>query len=253
MENFVTSYMSNLISSPKEYLDKRVKQYEKQRIERERLLNKYIPVKKFKKDVLNISKKYIGRFRVAAENGRVGEFDDIYRDVIGDIKNVLTGYLLKIDVNDIKKVGWPFVMLLLSQLIMTIIIMTMIIAVFRIPPDRGIVMGTFITALIVAPVTEEFFKLYTMKSGYGPTALFLFNAFEFSQYVLLMIAQGISPIKAILVRLVTVIMHYTSAGTQKYFYDKDEEETGYRLSILIHSLFNFFAIFYAESIRDMIK
>jgi hypothetical protein len=97
-----------------------------------------------------------------------------------------------------------------------------------------------ITIVIIAPITEEVAKFISIKSDFSTTFLIVFNTFEFTKYVRSLYKT--LGIKIIIMRIAAIIMHYSTSFVQSFFISKEKNKLGLFLGILIHSLWNGFAI-----------
>lgn len=110
-----------------------------------------------------------------------------------------------------------------------------------------------LSIVIIGPMVEEFAKMKSIKGKYGKQFFILFNAIEFSQYVISLTSAGFPLLLAVVVRLIAIAMHFTTTMVHGYFAkrrdlrvsDKDKKmETlkGYTIGTLIHSIWNYIAI-----------
>lgn len=161
----------------------------------------------------------------------------IKRNLIVDIKNIIT------DVS-----GGDDVVSSIILLSIVICVNTMFSALFTIL--LGPVGGNIITAVLIAPITEEIGKLVAVKiekDHSGNIYNVIFNVTEFTIYVTSMLSTGISLPLAIGVRIPAVIMHTVnnfiiSTGYKKDIKNGHKEETAgsvaTMITMCIHGLFN---------------
>lgn len=104
-------------------------------------------------------------------------------------------------------------------------------------------LGMAITAIIVAPFTEEVAKNLALRNNYPWLYVTFFAWAELLMYV----SAGVP----FVIRLLPLAMHYATVWFQKYMYEKglesgkSEDEsasTGLKLGIVIHSLWNTMAV-----------
>jgi hypothetical protein len=120
--------------------------------------------------------------------------------------------------------------------------------------------GKYLTAIFIAPITEETGRRYLLKKGadLGYYTLYI-NTFEFITYVILMMINGTPILIAISIRLFVALLHHFWSSLQKYGYIKDiklgktPEEAGnteYILAIVLHSIYNLSApIIFAKILK----
>lgn len=115
-------------------------------------------------------------------------------------------------------------------------------------------LGERISAIIVAPLTEEAGKIISIKGKFDKEYFFIFNAFEFATYVKLGVNAGADLKKMVLLRSIAVSAHFTftlihkfmqSDIIKKLFNPKDEKDfedkcifTGNIIGVALHTLFN---------------
>ena len=115
----------------------------------------------------------------------------------------------------------------------------------------GAGIGFLLFSLIVAPFVEEFYKYLLIKSNRGSEALLVFNALEFISYYKSLVSKGGNKLMVIIVRLIAVVMHYTTAHVQLKYQNKNEEEAGYYVAVAIHALYNTFALLFDSKLVMM--
>lgn len=96
-----------------------------------------------------------------------------------------------------------------------------------------------LTAVIVAPVTEEIGKYLAIKGKMGSEFLLVFNIGEYLSYIAQGLAAGMNLTTIALIRIIPVIMHYYTAQVQVKAQRKDKELTGLSVAIIIHAVYNF--------------
>lgn len=114
----------------------------------------------------------------------------------------------------------------------------------------GPVMGESLTAVFVAPITEEIGKLTATKVNgkHGQWYNIIFNAYELSYYVSNMSKAGGKIMLAIGLRIPAVIMHTVNQLIIDYGYKRDIAKgkdkdvaggTAVMITMIIHAIFNF--------------
>ena len=123
----------------------------------------------------------------------------------------------------------------------------------------GAQVGSILTSVIVAPLTEEGSKQVAIKGDYIKEYMVLFNIYEASSYVVRMTISGVPFLTAVKVRLLAAGIHVTTAIIQwltqnkevqkKIGIDKDEKAQdnirtmGNIIGIVIHCTWNTLASF----------
>ena len=134
----------------------------------------------------------------------------------------------------------------------------------------GPMAGMMVTAVIVAPFTEETARREAIQRGYGLSSFTAaVNAFEFISYVSRMLQVGVSLGVAVTIRLTMAVFHQFLGALQKWGYVKDIQagvdpvnagKFEYGAAIFIHALNNMYggllwkAIFpkvFGEDVQDI--
>lgn len=116
---------------------------------------------------------------------------------------------------------------------------------------------TRIVSVVVAPLTEEALKNYFIVRGLPWVGTGVVFGIEFLVYVLNLIFSGFSLIRTLILRLTTIMMHFSTTFIQKKIIDMadDTEEDimkkryiAFATGVAIHSLWNAFSIVYDDQI-----
>lgn len=121
----------------------------------------------------------------------------------------------------------------------------------------------YITAIVVAPMTEEGIKNYFIEKGMPWVGTGVVFGLEFLAYVLMMIKGGISIGKALIARLIGLLIHFTTTFIQSKIIDtaevdnEDDREQkrliAYVTGVCIHAAWNTFAVVYNKEINQLLK
>jgi hypothetical protein len=133
-----------------------------------------------------------------------------------------------INVDQMKKA----LIMLLFVLLLNTFMYTALVMVF------GTAVGGIITAVVVAPLTEEISKHIAIKGGYHGAFVLSINIFEFFSYVSLGVRTGGKLGKVIIIRTASAMTHWLEVVLQKYFDQKKASTTGLVVAILIHATWN---------------
>jgi len=111
---------------------------------------------------------------------------------------------------------------------------------------------TIFTALIIAPITEEALKSYFILKGMPWVGVSIIFGFELIGYVIAFLLQGMSLPKILMLRAITLLMHFGTTYLQKSMIDNEkigkyvEPSTVYKAwfaGVLCHCAFNTLATF----------
>lgn len=111
--------------------------------------------------------------------------------------------------------------------------------------------GYFALIVIIGPLVEESAKRYAIVKKYPIVFTTIFAGFEAVTYIARMINMGISLPAALIVRGLSVCLHFTTLFIQMHYHKKAEEEIydadalelkGYLIAFTVHSLWNLMAI-----------
>ena len=108
---------------------------------------------------------------------------------------------------------------------------------------------SLINSIITAPITEEISKYISIEENMEKEYFIVFNVVEFSNYVLNITKAGGKLTKALILRLASSFMHFTTTFIQKRAKKENEKEISKQdnikaaliLSIVIHGFWNFLA------------
>lgn len=113
--------------------------------------------------------------------------------------------------------------------------------------------ASILLALVIAPIIEESAKRLAIVQKYPWIYTGIFAGLELLQYVTSLISAGGMIVPILIIRLLALLMHFSTTFVQKYFREKETEKTedeeglefknkmdkiGYFLAIAIHVLWN---------------
>lgn len=100
-------------------------------------------------------------------------------------------------------------------------------------------LAEIIASVIVAPIFEEGAKFISIKSDFTGMFFVVFNVYEFSMYVMMMISGGMSVGLSIFYRTLPLIMHFLTTAIQ-YICIKEANmpKTGYAIGVGMHFIWN---------------
>lgn len=113
----------------------------------------------------------------------------------------------------------------------------------------GSQVGIAVLAVVIAPLVEESAKRLSIIHDHPWIYTGIFAGLELLQYVILLISAGGLLVPVLIVRLIALLMHFSTTFIQKYFKEKGEEKNkqgmennlemiGYFLAIGIHVTWN---------------
>lgn len=158
-------------------------------------------------------------------------FSDIFSKVIQAVKDLFTFS------GDSTKVSYSL-FLLVGILIVNTISMLIISGI---NPSLSPLFAT-----VIAPATEEIAKMIAIKYNFQSEFMAIFNIYEFTSYLNMfkktadVYGVKVKWINAIMLRGLTVVMHYTTGIVQKYFHNNNEDSLKYGtfLGMIIHGIYN---------------
>lgn len=124
-----------------------------------------------------------------------------------------------------------------------------------------------VTAIICAPIVEEYAKRFAILKGFPYLYTTIFGVTEMMQYVGGMLIAGYHPIKSLMIRIMTLAMHYSTTILQKYYhdksiilkdenkdrYDQNESMKGYIFSVAVHSMWNTMGTIFDKALQIWLK
>jgi hypothetical protein len=97
-----------------------------------------------------------------------------------------------------------------------------------------------ITAILIGPINEEFWKFVSIKSKATASHIIFFNIIEFINYVVLMLVGGIALPIAIAIRLLCVFFHVCMTIYQREIIQTGGKDS-WKKTAKLHVLWNLFA------------
>ncbi len=124
-------------------------------------------------------------------------------------------------------------------------------------------LGMLLLVVVMAPMVEEAFKNYFIQKGMPMLGTAVVFGLELVMYVMRMTAMGMSLPKLLIVRVITLGMHFATTMIQKYMMDKadpnDMEEmakyafAAWTAGVAVHITWNIFAVVYNNDITAWMK
>ena len=119
--------------------------------------------------------------------------------------------------------------------------------------------GIIIITCVIAPITEEVAKNIAIKGDYPWIYTGIFSGIEFVQFTTALLLSGVPLRAAILIRTITVIIHFTTTMVQKYFKEKGDKisdstknVTGLYIGTIIHVIFNVLTLIFKKKILAIV-
>jgi len=219
---------------------------------------KFKKLSKYKSQVTSAAKKHKSAIIRSVRSNDISKIKKSIYNASEDVKKVIGESLFDFTGDGFANAVRIFVIMILllvgTQVILGIIVGT-IGAMVGASVITVQILATVLTITILAPVIEEWGKLQSAREGGAGEFLLIFNILEFTKYVGNLIAMGASPIKAIIVRLFAVAMHYTTGHIiNKGVKSKDpkKEKKAYSTGVLIHAVFNALGLVFGAGISQWV-
>lgn len=100
--------------------------------------------------------------------------------------------------------------------------------------------------IVIAPLIEEGVKAFGIAKKYPWIMTGVFAGLESVKNIFQLVMVGASPTRMILIRAITIVMHFSTMLIQKHFKEKDMALVGFIAAFLIHAIFNMLAIATSE-------
>ena len=116
-----------------------------------------------------------------------------------------------------------------------------------------------IVATVVAPITEEYAKRLAIQEKYPWVFTGIFSVVEGLGYVMILIQAGAKIPAVIIIRLASIMLHFTTTYIQKTLSDKVKAEEldekwdiiGYYVAVGVHATWNSLALIYNQKISTL--
>jgi preprotein translocase subunit SecE len=157
----------------------------------------------------------------------------------GNVKNIGNHFQQILD--EMKKTS------IINQLAKSILILLLVLIIGQFILTILVTLGApaeiafLILAIFVAPLTEEAGKYFSIKQKSTGLYFIVFNLFEFTGYVGVLLGMGMTLPVVIFSRLLAVLMHYATTSIQWGAAKQNKSGQGYLTAVLVHGLWNFFA------------
>lgn len=115
-----------------------------------------------------------------------------------------------------------------------------------------------VAAVTLAPVFEEYAKRVAIRRKYPFVYTGIFAGVEFLMYVIDLVSRGANLPRTIIMRSITLLMHFSTTFIQKLIIDKYGIDSfagriSWIIAVVIHSLFNILGIIYNREILELIS
>ncbi len=120
------------------------------------------------------------------------------------------------------------------------------------------VVAIIMTALVIAPFIEEAAKTFFIKAGMPWIGTGIVFGLELVQYVIQLIVSGGSLVKSLILRLCSLLMHFSTTFIQKKIIEKgkekgeDREFIAWTVGVSIHILWNTLALIYNTNLSSWV-
>ena len=239
-ENFITDFTSDKINQLVTKVKKIKKTYDNniRQIE-QKLSASGIDVQKIKKDAKTAAGKS------SSKNGKTPNLKDAIKTFTNDL--VHKKYLINNDERQVqvkqstevestsvaggilKSVGVLAAVVFINTFFIRIVVSS----------TGSVAIAGLIVGIVVAPLVEEASKLISVKNNFTWEYFTIFNLYEFTSYVILLVSQlHLNPITAILVRLPALAMHLINTLIHVDAKERDDSNGGYKVTVAIHAIFN---------------
>lgn len=167
-----------------------------------------------------IGKKLVKQFE---QNKTPKETAKVFSKLINSVVLSVIGPAL----SKIKKIGKyakdQKLLMKVAITIMALAVLTVVQGAMVIPLTMSLGhVGSIVSAIIVAPFTEEAMKTYFIASGMAWSGTGIFVGVEAIHYIIRMTAAGFTLPAAIGIRAVAAVIHFTTTLVQKYLIDRGE-------------------------------
>ena len=95
-----------------------------------------------------------------------------------------------------------------------------------------------IVVIFLTPLIEETGKMISIKCNATGLYFLVFNAYEFTKWVRDLVGIGVPLSTAIILRSISVILHYVLTMIHVHYQEKGETGTGWSLAVILHMLWN---------------
>lgn len=252
-----------LLSSLPSKIHKLISNYKLNMVLFEHHLNKYhINTKEIKKDSKVLANSVQ---RMMKKNDKVEKISNFIKDATINVvsKNLKQ---IKSDLEVSYKTGGLKAILSSIAIIICVVYINSIFAIIAIG-FFGQQIGSILTCVICAPLIEEYAKRMSVTSNFPYIYTTIFATTELMQYTSGMISMGFNPVKSFILRLLSLMMHYSTTYVQNYYhkksiisqdnnkteYEKDESLKGYFMGVAIHSTWNVLTVIFNSSLINLVK
>jgi len=261
-EGKIVDYFKNILKWPINklvaYSLKSVEKLKELDISMEKQVNKLVPeynTKEFKRKLNSVVIDKKRELSEAVINGKVENIIKICKKIFADvskfIKNEYTEFKKILSIKNIlttenlgEKIFISFGLISFIIILNTTVfnVLTLFFIGTGLNATQGLKLAMYLSAVFIAPIFEEIGKNISIKQGFTGGYFILFNIAEFLTYFIRMLLMGISVFSIIIMRLLPIIMHYTTTRIQYKFFNENKERVGLTLGTLIHMMYNGIAV-----------
>jgi hypothetical protein len=211
------------------------------------ILNKK-EINNLKKEIrISIDKKK-NKIKQILKNKTYRELTPLLKEVASDTGTIFKKYRTRVfdiegktPVDIIRGVILSLIMLVFIFAINTFVFELSLVylpSVIMAPEAIHNLVATFFTVCVCAPLIEELGKYISIKIDAIGEFFVIFNSFEFMNYVVSLVAIGVNPITAILLRIPPMLMHFFTTKIQMSAVEEGEDGAGYVGAVMVHSIWN---------------
>lgn len=167
-------------------------------------------------------------------------FDDIYK--ICEVKENSVLYKKLVELSgkkkdeNIIKMGLVILSLMVGVLLLNSLCEKIFLLITKNPK-----LSDVLTCLVTGPIIEEGAKKLAIELGYPWEYTASFANAEMFQYVKFYLYKLATPIRFIVMRLVSILMHHLTTYIQLKYKDENKEKLGFVLAVLTHTIYNWLA------------
>ncbi len=246
----ITEFERMELLSEKLSFDKIISTTKTKLLKVEQIVGKHTDVSKIKSAAKSVVGKYKSKVMKLHKQGINPEKAglELSKEIGRDIKKII----LKTKDDFLELGTGKKIAIALGMFVVLIFLNTLILAViFSIIREPKVV--TYISCVIVAPLTEELLKQYFIQKGMPWVGTGVIFGIEAVIYVAKMMMIGMNIPKAIIMRIAGLLMHFTTTAIQKTFYEEDEALAGWIIAVFIHASWNAIAISYNDEFINWAK
>jgi hypothetical protein len=212
--------------------------------------SKGIRVSVVKQKAKKVAAKYAGKIKAHQKRGTAPSVasKDISKELVKDAGNTIKSVVKSYSIMSMPEKILIAILAFLVVLYVNTLIITLV-AIISQSPDVAVMVGL----VIVAPLVEEAAKKYFAANDMPWVGTGIVFGLELVMDVVKMLMMGIGLGKALLLRAIGLLMHFTTQAIQVKGAEEDWAGTAYTISVLIHATFNFLALAFGKEIMTWAK